>query len=86
MLSDSLALASIGKETNFFRMTNYIGNFSTYIFSYVLIMCFSNYITTYISTRKIIKHTAVNLVYIVSSIGIILAFISLFNNMYFIID
>ena len=86
MLSDALAFYSIGKTAPPFFLFNFIGNFFTFIFSYVIIMCFSNYINTYLSTKTKIKRTAVYHVYWICGVAIALTFLSLLNHMYFTID
>ncbi len=86
MLSDALAFYSIGKREPPFFALSFIGNFCTYIFSYVIIMCFSNYISTYLTTKTQMKRGWVKLVYGICALAIALTFLSLINNMYFIID
>ncbi len=86
MMSDALAFYSIGKTEPKFYVLNFIGNFCTFIFSYVIIMCFSNYINTYLAIKLQIKRTSVYLVYGVCGLAIALTFLSLLNNMYFTID
>jgi len=86
MLSDALAFFSIGRMEPRFFVFNFIGNFLTFQFSYVLIMCFSNYINTYLATKIPIRRTAVYIIYGVCGLAIALTFVSLLNDMYFIID
>jgi hypothetical protein len=86
MISDAMAFYSIGRTEPHFIVLNFIGNFFTFQFSYFLIMCFSNYINVYLATKINIKRTTVHIVYGVCGLAIILTFLSLLNNMYFIID
>jgi len=86
MLSDALAFYSIGRTEPHFFVLSFIGNFFTFQFSYVIIMCFSNYINVYLASKIPIKRIAVHMVYAVCGLAIILTFFSLLNNMYFIID
>jgi len=86
MLSDALAFYSIGRTEPHFFVFNFIGNFFTFQFSYVIIMCFSNYINVYLSAKIPVKRTTVYMVYAVSGLAIALTFFSLLNDMYFIID
>jgi sensor histidine kinase YesM len=86
MLSDAMAFYSIGRTEPHFFVLNFIGNFFTFQFSYVIIMCFSNYINVYLAAKIRIKRTTVYMVYGVCGVAIALTFLSLLNNMYFIID
>lgn len=86
MLSDALAFLSIRKTSNFFKVTNYIGNYCTYLFSYLLLLSFCIYIVTYFSSKNNISKTALYLNYIVLGSAIVLSIVSLFNDMYFMID
>jgi len=86
MLSDALAFFSIGRAGIHFFVLSFIGNFFTFQFSYLLIMCFSNYINVYLASKIQIKRTTVRMVYGVCGLAIALTFFSLLNNMYFIID
>ncbi len=86
MISDALAFYSIGKTEPIFFLTNHLGNFFTFIFSYIIIMCFSNYINTYLVFKIKIKRYGVYLVYGVCGFAIALTFLSKLNNMYYIID
>jgi len=86
MLSDALAFYSIGRTEPHFFVLSFIGNFFTFQFSYLVIMCFSNYINVYLASKIQIKRIAVHMVYGVCGLAIILTFFSLLNNMYFIID
>jgi len=86
MLSDALAFYSIGRMEPHFFVLGFIGNFCTFQFSYVIIMCFSNYINVYLASKIRIKRTTVYMVYGVCGLAIALTFFSLLNDMYFIID
>jgi LytS/YehU family sensor histidine kinase len=86
MLSDAIAFYSIGRTEPHYFILNFIGNFLTFQFSYVIIMCFSNYINVYFAAIIRIKRTTVYMVYGVCGLAIVLTFLSLLNNMYFIID
>jgi LytS/YehU family sensor histidine kinase len=86
MLSDAMAFYSIGRTEPHFFVLNFIGNFFTFQFSYVIIMCFSNYINVYMAAKIKIKRTTVYMVYVICGLAITLTFLSLLNNMYFIID
>jgi two-component system, LytTR family, sensor kinase len=86
MLSDALAFYSIGRTEPHFFVLSFIGNFFTFQFSYLVIMCFSNYINVYLASKIKIKRTTVHMVYGVCGLAVILTFFSLLNNMYFIID
>jgi hypothetical protein len=84
MLSDALAFYSIGRMEPHFFVFNFIGNFLTFQFSYIVIMCFSNYINVYLLAKFPVKRTTVYMVYGVCGLAITLTFLSLLNNMYFI--
>ncbi|MDL2237375.1 histidine kinase [Christensenellaceae bacterium OttesenSCG-928-K19] len=86
MLSDALAFYNFGRMAPHNFAMNYIGNYSTYLFSYLLIMAFSDYITTYFSTKTAVRKTALHAVYWVCGIAIALSVVALFNGMYFVID
>jgi len=86
MLSDTLAFFSIGKTATHFFVTNFIGNLFTFLFSYVVIACFSNWLNIYLASKYTIKRTAVYIIYGVCGFGIAMTLFSLFNDMYFIID
>lgn len=86
MLSDALSFYSIGKAGPFFAVTNYVGNYCTYLFSYLLIMAFSYYLYIYISSKANVGKAALYAVMIVQGIAIVLSVVALFNQMYFYID
>lgn len=86
MLSDALAFYSIGKPQTRYYVYNYIGNFFCYIFSYVLIIVFSYYITLYFSTKTKVNKAPFRAVLIIQCVAIALTVVALFNNMYFTID
>jgi hypothetical protein len=74
MLSDALAFYSIGRMELHFFAFNFIWNFLTFQFSYVVIMCFSNYINVYLAEKFPVKRTTVYMVYGVCSLVIALTF------------
>jgi sensor histidine kinase YesM len=86
MLIDALAFYSIGKIEPRFFVSNFLGNFLMFQFSYIVIVCFPNYINVYLSAKFPVKRATVHIVNGVCGLAIALAFLSLLNNMYFIID
>ena len=86
MLSDALAFYSIGKTEPLFYVTNYLGNYCTYLFSYFILMALSDYLVTYLSTKATVKRSSAYASYIVLGVAIVLSVVALFNDMYFVID
>jgi len=87
MLSDALSFYSIGRtEPPYFFIFNAIGCFFSLVFSYVVIFCFSNYIYHYFSTKTTVVKIWRNLSFIICTLGIFIACISLGNNMIYFID
>lgn len=86
MMSDATAFYSIGKMSPVFLVLNYVGNILCYIFSYVLIIAFSYYLSVYFATKTKVPRTYFRIVCVSQGIAVILVFIALYNNMYFTID
>ncbi|MDL2294174.1 hypothetical protein LJC60_06035, partial [Ruminococcaceae bacterium OttesenSCG-928-D13] len=86
MMSDTLAFYSIGRPGSFFRAANYVGNFFCFIFSYVIIIAFSYYVTLFFSSQGKISNASFYFVLASQGLAILLTILALFNDMYFTID
>lgn len=86
LLSDAAAWAFDGNPEPYAKVITHVANFSLFVFGYVVLAIFTNYLVTFISERAEISRRIVNIVYVLCGLAIALVIVSQFTNMYYYID
>lgn len=87
LLSDAVAWGFKGKTDLFSRWIVPVSNFLVFVFGYVLLAVFTNYLVTYIATKKTqISRKPIYVVWSLCIVAIFCVIVSQINHMYYFID
>lgn len=86
LFNDSIALIFKGHMDLGSIILVRIGNFCAFVFSYLILATFTDYLISFLQTKKEISRMPAKIMWGLSIIAIILVFVSQWTNIYYIID